>query len=126
MPLMPGVAPIGSTGLAMGLPSRAVLLRNMFDPAEESEEGWEQDICEEVKEECEKHGPVVHVSVEKNSGVVDVLFRCGLLARAPPRLLTHTHTHSHSHTLTHTLTHTHTHTHTHSHSRCEVCIVVWS
>ena len=80
MPGMPFPAvgmPAAPVGLAVGLPSRAVILRNMFDPSEETEEGWDLDICEDVKEECEKHGPVVHVSVEKNSsvGVVYVLFK---------------------------------------------------
>ncbi len=58
-----------------GLPSRAIILKNMFGPDEE-EEGWDEDIRDDVKEECERHGPVVHVSVEKASaGHVYVLFR---------------------------------------------------
>jgi hypothetical protein len=69
---LPGVVP----SVPVGLPSRAILLKNMFDPSQETEEGWDLDIAEDVKEECEKHGPVLHVGVQKDSsGEVYVLFR---------------------------------------------------
>ncbi|BFZ63124.1 Phosphatidylinositol-3-phosphatase SAC1 [Saitoella coloradoensis] len=45
--------------------SRCVLLKNMFDPAEESGENWQQELAEDVKSECEsKFGKVVHIHVE--------------------------------------------------------------
>jgi hypothetical protein len=79
--LLGGLAP--RQGLAQGLPSRAMILKNMFDPAEETEEGWDLDIAEDVKEECEKHGPVLHIAVQKDtSGLVFVLFRCVACAHA--------------------------------------------
>jgi hypothetical protein len=71
-----GMAPAAPlVGLATGLPSRAVILSNMFDPSEEEGDSWDLDIHDDVKEECEKFGPVLHVSVQKDSaGVVYVLF----------------------------------------------------
>lgn len=79
---LPGVVP----SVPVGLPSRAILLKNMFDPSQETEEGWDLDIAEDVKEECEKHGPVLHVGVQKDSsGEVYVLFSTltGALTAAP-------------------------------------------
>ena len=35
----------------------------------ETEPGWEQDIAEDVKDECQKYGSVVHTFVDKNSRV---------------------------------------------------------
>jgi hypothetical protein len=71
LPMLPQVV------VAQGLPSRSMILKNMFDPKDMEEEGWDEDICEDVKEECSKHGPVTHVSVEPNQlGLVYVLFRC--------------------------------------------------
>ena len=36
----------------------------------ESEPTWDQDIAVDVKEECEKYGPVEHIYVDKNSQVI--------------------------------------------------------
>ena len=41
------------------------MIRNMFDPAEESDADWDQEIREDVMEECGKFGTVVHCHVEK-------------------------------------------------------------
>jgi len=51
-------------------PTRTVLLKNMFDPEEETEPTWAEDIQEDVSEECSKFGPVLHCNVEKNSKVL--------------------------------------------------------
>lgn len=55
--------------------SRALLLSNMFDPSKESD-GFEQDVAEDVRDECEtQYGKVTHVHVEKEShGLVYVQF----------------------------------------------------
>lgn len=55
------VGPLGLTN------SRFLLLRNMFNPEEETDEGWEEDIRDEVLEECSKHGPICHIHVDKHS-----------------------------------------------------------
>ena len=41
------------------------MIRNMFDPAEEGDGDWDQEIREDVMEECGKFGTVVHCHVEK-------------------------------------------------------------
>jgi len=48
--------------------SRSVLLKNMFDPEEESEKDWDKDLADEVKHECEeKYGKVTAIKVEKET-----------------------------------------------------------
>ncbi|KAI1709013.1 RNA recognition motif domain-containing protein [Ditylenchus destructor] len=52
---------------ADGIPAIATqcfMLSNMFDPTEESQEGWEQDVRDDVIEECES---CVHIYVDKAS-----------------------------------------------------------
>ncbi|CAG7974076.1 unnamed protein product [Penicillium salamii] len=52
----------------VNMASRCVLLRNMFDPAEETAEGWIKELEEDVRRECEqKYGHVVHISLDSNS-----------------------------------------------------------
>lgn len=48
-------------------PTSQFMLKNMFNPATETDENWELDIQEEVLEECSKYGPVMHIFVDKNS-----------------------------------------------------------
>ena len=61
----------------------------------EHEQGWENDIRDDVLEECMKFGNVMHLLVDKDS---------------PQVIHTHTCTHTHTHT-----TRTHTNTYTHAH-----------
>lgn len=42
-------------------------LSNMFDPARESGADWDTDIRDDVIEECQRHGKVLHVFVDKQS-----------------------------------------------------------
>lgn len=49
------------------VPTPCILLKNMFNPDEETEENWEKDIEEDVKSECSKYGHVQHIYVEKDS-----------------------------------------------------------
>ncbi|KAI9180164.1 hypothetical protein LWI28_001901 [Acer negundo] len=75
MPILPGQL---GTGLqvptttfptidAIGIPSECVLLKNMFDPTNETYEDFDMDIKEDVEGECSKFGKVKHIYVEKNS-----------------------------------------------------------
>eukprot|EP00039_Didymoeca_costata_P032996 m.40239 g.40239 ORF g.40239 m.40239 type:complete len:504 (-) comp9640_c1_seq1:303-1814(-) len=58
------------------IPTKQLLLKNMFDPAKETEVNWDHDIRDEVLEECSKMGDVVHIFVDKNSkGHVYVKFK---------------------------------------------------
>ncbi|KAH9818029.1 hypothetical protein DFH28DRAFT_961590 [Melampsora americana] len=48
--------------------SRSVLLKNMFNPEEETERGWDMELRDDVKGECEeKYGPVLAIAIEKES-----------------------------------------------------------
>lgn len=64
-----GVVPLeqGFLGAPSPIPTRCLLLKNLFDPAQETEPNWWVDIAEDVKEECSKHGPVDHIFVDKDS-----------------------------------------------------------
>ncbi|KAF9917329.1 hypothetical protein BX616_001360 [Lobosporangium transversale] len=53
--------------LPVVMPSRAVLLKNMFTDEDKLEPDWAQGLEEDVKEEAEKSGPVVHIHVEQES-----------------------------------------------------------
>jgi len=70
----PGGVPSGPT--VMGQPSFCFMIRNMFDPATETEPGWDQDIKEDVESECSKFGAVLHCYVEARQpgGLVYLLF----------------------------------------------------
>ena len=57
----------GRLGPASPIPTECLLLKNMFDPAAESEPDWWLDIGEDVKEECSRFGEVRHVFVDKDS-----------------------------------------------------------
>jgi len=46
---------------------RCILVSNMFNPAEETDEGWEEDIREETVEECNKFGKVFLCKVDQKS-----------------------------------------------------------
>ncbi|SJX60196.1 related to RNA-binding region containing protein 2 [Sporisorium reilianum f. sp. reilianum] len=56
--------------------STSLLLKNMFNPAEETEPDWDTDLAEDVKEECQaKYGRVTSIHVEKESaGEIYVTF----------------------------------------------------
>ncbi|KAL9001993.1 MAG: hypothetical protein Q9188_005057 [Gyalolechia gomerana] len=48
--------------------SRCVLLRNMFNPAEEEGEAWIRELEDDVRAECtEKYGKVVHIALDPNT-----------------------------------------------------------
>ncbi|KAM9408493.1 RNA-binding protein 39-like isoform 1-T1 [Pholidichthys leucotaenia] len=66
---------------AMNLPSQPLAthcfqLSNMFNPNSENAPGWEVDIQHDVIEECNKHGGVVHIYVDKNSPEGNVYVKC--------------------------------------------------
>ena len=71
----PGVVPLeqGFLGAPSPIPTRCLLLKNLFDPLQETEPNWWVDIAEDVKEECSKHGPVDHIFVDKDSKVGQAL-----------------------------------------------------
>lgn len=72
----------GVLGPASPRPTQCLLIKNMFDPAEESEPNWNHDIEQDVREECSKYGKIEHVFADPKSKVsvlyisfIIVLFR---------------------------------------------------
>merc|ERR1711915_550852 len=58
------------------------MLSNMFDPATEREPAWDQEIRDDVVEECNKHGSVMHIVVDKTSPQGNVYVKCPNIATA--------------------------------------------
>ncbi|XP_056128872.1 RNA-binding protein 39a isoform X3 [Lampris incognitus] len=72
---------------AMNLPSQPLAthcfqLSNMFNPSSEEAPGWDVDIQHDVIEECNKHGGVVHIYVDKNSTEGNVYVKCPTIPAA--------------------------------------------
>ena len=44
-------------------PTKAILVRNMFDKDEETEPNWEEEIRLDFEEECSKYGKITKVVV---------------------------------------------------------------
>lgn len=67
---------LAGAGPVAGAPSFCFLIRNMFDPATETDEGWDSDIKEDVEGECSKFGTLLHSYVETRQpgGLVYLLF----------------------------------------------------
>ncbi|KAF5374767.1 hypothetical protein D9758_000315 [Tetrapyrgos nigripes] len=54
--------------IPQAMQSRSVLLKNMFDPEEETEKDWDKDLAMDVQGECEeKYGQVVAIKVERET-----------------------------------------------------------
>jgi len=55
-------------------PSNCIVLQNMFDDDETNEPNFENELAEDVKEECAKYGEIKHVRVHKQSKLVYLRF----------------------------------------------------
>uniref|UniRef100_J3LK43 RRM domain-containing protein n=1 Tax=Oryza brachyantha TaxID=4533 RepID=J3LK43_ORYBR len=73
-PTVPGLGSVSSLSLPIATqsietapPSECLLLKNMFDPAVETDPDFDLDIKEDVQEECSKFGQVKHIFVDKNT-----------------------------------------------------------
>ncbi|KAI8928303.1 hypothetical protein BC831DRAFT_390768, partial [Entophlyctis helioformis] len=60
-------SPVAPKVVLPAMETRCVLLKNMFDPSEETEPGWAKEIEEDVRDECTKFGKIVHVAVDADS-----------------------------------------------------------
>uniref|UniRef100_A0A8C1RGQ9 RNA binding motif protein 39a n=1 Tax=Cyprinus carpio TaxID=7962 RepID=A0A8C1RGQ9_CYPCA len=76
------------TNQALNLPSQPIAthcfqLSNMFNPNSENDLGWEIEIQDDVIEECNKHGGVIHIYVDKKSAEVSLFptIQCGVALR---------------------------------------------
>ncbi|KAM8831060.1 RNA-binding protein 39b isoform 2-T2 [Synchiropus picturatus] len=66
---------------AMNLPSQPLAthclqLSNLFNPQAENDPTWANEIQDDVIEECNKHGGIVHIYVDKNSAQGNVYVKC--------------------------------------------------
>ncbi|KAI0932138.1 hypothetical protein AcW1_000658 [Taiwanofungus camphoratus] len=60
--------PIMKPNIPQAMQSRSVLLKDMFNPENETERDWDKELAEDVKVECEdKYGRVEFIKVEKES-----------------------------------------------------------
>jgi len=57
----------GVLGPGSPIPTPCILLKNLFNAAEETDPEWWLDIAEDVKGECEKFGEITHAFVDKDS-----------------------------------------------------------
>lgn len=62
--------------------TQCFLLANMFDPATETNPSWAEEIKDDVIEECNKHGGVLHVFVDTASSSGNVYVKCPSIATA--------------------------------------------
>lgn len=56
--------------------SACFMLSNMFDPSNETERNWDFDIRDDVLDECNKFGDVLHIHVDKTSPQGNVYVKC--------------------------------------------------
>ncbi|GMH06665.1 hypothetical protein Nepgr_008505 [Nepenthes gracilis] len=66
-PALPGQVHTSPAPESVGVPSECLLLKNLFDPATETDPEFDLDIKEDVEEECSKFGRVDHIYVDKNT-----------------------------------------------------------
>ncbi|XP_022092207.1 RNA-binding protein 39-like [Acanthaster planci] len=52
------------------------MLSNMFDPTSETSTNWETEIRDDVIEECNKHGGVLHIHVDRTSPQGNCYVKC--------------------------------------------------
>ncbi|XP_043913918.1 RNA-binding protein 39-like isoform X2 [Protopterus annectens] len=87
-----GAIPLGALNPILGLNQSMALtapiatqcfqLSNMFNPQTDTDPNLEVEITEDVVEECNKHGGVVHVFVDRNSPTGNVYVKCPTIAAA--------------------------------------------
>ncbi|XP_057327542.1 RNA-binding protein 39 isoform X2 [Microplitis mediator] len=62
--------------------TQCFMLSNMFDPQNESNPNWAREIRDDVIEECNKHGGVLHVYLDQASPQGNVYVKCPSIATA--------------------------------------------
>lgn len=62
--------------------TQCFMLSNMFDPTSETNPTWDEEIRNDVVEECRKHGGALHVFVDKISPQGNVYVKCQSIAAA--------------------------------------------
>uniref|UniRef100_A0A671XHH1 RNA binding motif protein 39b n=1 Tax=Sparus aurata TaxID=8175 RepID=A0A671XHH1_SPAAU len=77
----PPAVPTPAPSQALNLPSQPLAthclqLSNLFNPQAENDPSWANEIQDDVIEECNKHGGIVHIYVDKNSTQGNVYVKC--------------------------------------------------
>ncbi|XP_068453361.1 RNA-binding protein 39b [Clinocottus analis] len=77
----PPALPAAASSQALNLPSQPLAthclqLSNLFNPQAENDPSWAVEIQDDVIEECNKHGGIVHIYVDKNSAQGNVYVKC--------------------------------------------------
>nr|CAG4638379.1 EOG090X04AR [Cyclestheria hislopi] len=62
--------------VAPPIATQCFMLSNMFDPTSETHPQWDLEIRDDVIEECNKHGGVLHIYVDKASAQGNVYVKC--------------------------------------------------
>lgn len=57
--------------------SKCIILKNMFDPEQETESNWDKALEDDVVDECSRYGRVLHCHVEKDSSTGEVYAKFG-------------------------------------------------
>lgn len=68
--------------IAPPIATQCFMLSNMFDPNTEQNMNWDTEIRDDVIEECNKHGGVLHIYVDKASPQGNVYVKCPSIAAA--------------------------------------------
>lgn len=73
-----------STGVVGAPPiaTQCFMLSNMFDPVTETNPTFDTEIRDDVVEECNKHGGILHIYVDKTSAQGNVYVKCPSIASA--------------------------------------------
>jgi len=83
------VLPITTQSAVMSTPTEFLLLKNMFDPAVETDPDFDLDIRDDVQDECSKFGAVRHIFVDKNTAGFVYLYFDSVTAAAKAQQALH-------------------------------------
>ncbi|MED6251001.1 RNA-binding protein 39 [Ataeniobius toweri] len=76
-PAVPSPAPSQALNLpSQPLATHCLQLSNLFNPQAENDPNWASEIQDDVIDECNKHGGVVHIYVDRNSPQGNVYVKC--------------------------------------------------
>jgi len=75
-------APAALSQTAPPIATQCFMLSNMFDPNSEANANFDVEIRDDVIEECNKHGGVLHIFVDKASPQGNVYVKCPSIASA--------------------------------------------
>ncbi|XP_076325212.1 RNA-binding protein 39-like isoform X2 [Tachypleus tridentatus] len=73
-----GIQPTAAPPIA----TQCFMLSNMFDPSSEKSPMWDKEVESDVIEECQKHGGILHIFVDKASPQGNVFVKCPTIAAA--------------------------------------------